>query len=422
MQGKLNEIDIRSILQLVELGQRTGELFVETYALGPSAAQPAAHASWFVFFDNGKIVYAASGQDSTLQRLRDYLYRYRLVAALDKLSIPTIATTHAPEYGYLWALLEQHVLTPAQGRTILRSMIRETLFDLLGLHDGKFTFEISPSLAPQLLTLEVDPLVKEIVKQVQLWKQLHPLVRSPDALPLVVDDRPLRRVLKPKTVDFLIRWADGKTSIRQIARYLNQNIAMLAKAVYPYLQQGVVQLVLPSGNNSTVSGELEVHAPYVLCIDDGLLLRQTVESILSHHGYQVASIGDPIEALSHAIRTRPDLILCDIAMPELDGYEICAMLRQASLFRQTPIIMLTGRDGFIDRVRARMVGATDYLTKPFGPQELVTLVERYGNQRSALAGVLAPPMAIAAATAFNKDADIDAADIDAANPSRRPVN
>lgn len=64
-------------------------------------------------------------------------------------------------------------------------------------------------------------------------------------------------------------------------------------------------------------------------------------------------------------------------MPGLDGYELCAMLRRASAFRQTPIIMLTGVDQFIDRVRARMLGATDYLSKPFANSELLMLVEKY---------------------------------------------
>jgi twitching motility two-component system response regulator PilG len=64
-------------------------------------------------------------------------------------------------------------------------------------------------------------------------------------------------------------------------------------------------------------------------------------------------------------------------MSELDGYEVCGMLRKSTAFRQTPIVVLTGKDGFIDRVRARMVGATDYLTKPFGAHELLMLLERY---------------------------------------------
>ena len=88
-------------------------------------------------------------------------------------------------------------------------------------------------------------------------------------------------------------------------------------------------------------------------------------------------IEDPVQALSQVFQIRPQLILCDIAMPVLDGYEVCAMLRQSTAFRPIPIIMLTGKDGFIDRVRAQMVGATDYLAKPFGAEELVMLVEKY---------------------------------------------
>ncbi|WP_339461076.1 response regulator, partial [Nodularia spumigena] len=91
---------------------------------------------------------------------------------------------------------------------------------------------------------------------------------------------------------------------------------------------------------------------------------------------------NPLEAISLIFQLQPDLILCDIAMPELDGYEICAMLRHSTAFQNIPIIMLTGKDQFIDRVRATMVGATDYLTKPFGDTELLMLVEKYIKVRS----------------------------------------
>ncbi|MHC5729773.1 MAG: response regulator, partial [Nostoc sp.] len=85
--------------------------------------------------------------------------------------------------------------------------------------------------------------------------------------------------------------------------------------------------------------------------------------------------------LSLVFQLKPDLILCDIAMPELEGYEVCAMLRHSTAFRLIPIIMLTGKDGFIDRVKANMVGATDYLTKPFTDTELLMLVEKYINNQ-----------------------------------------
>lgn len=401
MQGTLNEIDIRSILQLIELGQRTGELFVEAYSSNISTTGDVASKSfafgrpyleakprtstgpfWFVFFLNGQITYAADSEGS-LSRLRDYLRRYKANSALDNLELPSIASINAPEYGYLWALLENHVLTPAQGRSIIQSMVRETLFDLLSLHNGYFVFEVSPALAPQLMTLETAPLVTRIMKQVQEWKQFHPHIQSPNQCPIVADEAQLSAALPENAFRTLKRWADGKTSLRQLSRYLNRDILTVAKALYPYIRKGWVQLLAPTLTQDTSSSRREwesktdTYIPRVVCIDDDMAIGKTVEYILQAKGYEVTAIRDPIQALTLIFQIKPDLILCDLAMSELDGYEICGMLRQSKAFRQTPIVMLTGKDGFIDRVRARMVGSTDYLTKPFGANELLMLLEKY---------------------------------------------
>jgi twitching motility two-component system response regulator PilG len=393
MQGKLSEIDIRSILQLVELGQRTGELFVEAYGLptGTTVNSNFSHTarnrtvtsieqSWFVFFFNGQIIYAGDSGNN-LSRLRDHLRRLKVENSLDQGRVSAIATTNAPEYGQLWALLENHVLTPAQGRSIIQSMVHETLFDLFSLHQGSFIFESSPALSPQLTTLEIAPLVGKIMKQVQEWKQFHPLIQSPNQCPVIADIEQLREALNEATFNMLRHWVGGKTSIRQMARYLNRDILTVARAIYPYVQQGLVQLspVAPpeSAARSAISLPLQDKIPRIVCIDDGATIRKAVEYILNEHGYEATAISNPLKALSLVFQLKPDLILCDIAMPELDGYEICAMLRKSTAFRQTPIVMLTGKDGFIDRVKARMVGATDYLTKPFGESELLMLVEKY---------------------------------------------
>uniref|UniRef100_A0A832H1P3 Protein PatA n=1 Tax=Oscillatoriales cyanobacterium SpSt-402 TaxID=2282168 RepID=A0A832H1P3_9CYAN len=394
MQGKLSEIDIRSILQLIELGQRTGELFVEAY---PSHAAYApehslgnvsdtrgtpslANRFWFVFFLNGRIIYAAD-TDQSLSRLRDYLSRYRADHLVNQVKAQAIATTNAPEYGHLWALLEKHTLTPAQGRNIIHSMVHETLFDLLSLHQGSFVFEVGPPLSPQLTMLEVTPQLARTMKQVQQWKLLHPYVQTPEQCPYVANVSSLQEILSSRTFNKLTGFADGKTSLRQIARYLNRDILTVAKAIYPYVQQGIIQLTYPSNEEQPAGAGHPsspiTRSPRIVCIDDGATVRQMVEAMLSPNGYEVTAIANPLDALSSVFRINPDLILCDIAMPELDGYEVCAMLRTSTAFRQTPIVMLTGKDGFIDRVKARMVGATDYLTKPFGESELLMLVEKY---------------------------------------------
>ena len=414
MQGELREIDIRSILQLIEIGQRTGELLVEAYSpIGKSETgsngfvhhvpgiQGAAHSntynrvSWFVFFTHGQIVYTADGRDNT-RRLQDYLRRYEItdpsLTTLDKDNLTSSSSSipySTPEYSHLWSLLERNVLKPTQARSIVKGMIRETLFDLLGLHQGSFIFEMSPPLSPTLVNVECSTLVGHIMQRIQLWKQLHPQIQSPDQCPYIDNHQPLRQSLKPSSYNLLKQWAQGDISIRQIARYLNRDVVSVAKALYPYINQGIVHLSempgpLPStlcskpsiyeGHNSQALGN---KVPRVVCIDDGIAFRHSIEAILQERGYEVFTLGNPLEALGKVFQLKPDLILCDIAMPELDGYEVCSMLRKSTAFRQTPIVMLTGKDGFIDRIKARMVGANDYLTKPFSGLELLTLVERY---------------------------------------------
>ncbi len=386
MQGNLNEIDIRSILQLIELGQRTGELLVEAHSLRTQPTTRLASKfqgqSWFVFFLNGQIVYATDS-NSNLSRLRDYLRRYRADSALDQLAAPLLGSTNALEYGYLWVLLEKKIITPEQGRSILKNMIHETIFDLLSLHQGSFIFEMGSALAPQLTTLEVGPLVTKIMKQVQEWKKFHPYITSPNQCPTIADPEKLRSTLPASTYNALSRWANGKTSIRQIARYLSRDILVVAKAIHQYVQNGSVQLSppsselqMPSSRKSTTPSTAS-HPPHVACIDDDITVGKSVEMMLNQHGYQVTSIYHPLEDFPRLFKLDPDLVLCDIAMPELDGYELCAMMRQTHVFRQTPIVMLTGKDGFIDRLKARMVGSDDFLSKPFGENELLMLVEQY---------------------------------------------
>ncbi len=380
MQGNLSEIDIRSILQLIDLGQRTGELFVKAYSspVSSNIAEPRQHfpkePSWFVFFLSGQIIYATPSAGS-LSRLRDYLRRYKADWYLDTIKVPSVASVNAPEYGYLWALLEKGILTPAQGRSIIHNMVRETLFDLLSLRRGAFIFELGPALTPQLTTLEVSSLLAKTMQQIQEWKQFSPYIQSAEQCPVISDRTEFKKALRPNIYNILSHWSDGQTSMQQIARYLNRDVLTVAKAIYPFVQKGIVHMQDISSKPKPLQRETKI--PKVVCIDDDLIVREKVKSILNQNGYEGISLSDPLKALGEVFQIKPDLILCDIAMPELDGYEICAMLRNSTAFRQTPIIMLTGIEGFIDRVKARIVGATHYLTKPFGENELLMLLEKY---------------------------------------------
>ncbi|MEO1593240.1 MAG: response regulator [Cyanobacteria bacterium J06632_22] len=390
MQGELSELDIRSILQLIELGQRTGELYVTARGLSSVVmAEPNPEdVAWLAFFDTGKLVYAGPTHGQ-LHRLRDHLkgqgLHTELPPELTGAKVSELAALNAPEYGMLWTLLERHDLTPQQGRNILGRLIAETLFELLSLHHGTFVFRLGCALSPQLTSFAITPLLTQVTQQLQDWHQLQPHLQSLRHCPQVMTmdaDSPAQKRLKK-----LATWADGKTPITQIARFLNRDSLTVAKALHPYVRQGVVQMMPPPEPNMplTIAPTAPIDpVPRIVCIDDGATIRRTVEDILNRYGYEVTSIANPLKALSLLFQLKPDLILCDIAMPQLEGYELCAMIRQAAAFHETPIVMLTGKDGFIDRIRARMAGATDYLTKPFGELELITLVERYVGQGDPL--------------------------------------
>ena len=110
----------------------------------------------------------------------------------------------------------------------------------------------------------------------------------------------------------------------------------------------------------------------ILIVEDEVALRETLSYNLKKEGYAVESAGDGRSALEAARRTQPDLMVLDLMLPELDGFEVCRILRKESTI---PILMLTARDDEIDRVVGLEVGADDYLTKPFSMRELLARVK-----------------------------------------------
>ena len=109
----------------------------------------------------------------------------------------------------------------------------------------------------------------------------------------------------------------------------------------------------------------------ILVVDDSKTIRRTAETLLSKEGCQVFTAIDGFDALSKIADHQPDLIFVDIMMPRLDGYETCSLIKHNKLFRETPVVMLSSKDGLFDRARGRIVGSEQYLTKPFTKDELL---------------------------------------------------
>jgi len=115
----------------------------------------------------------------------------------------------------------------------------------------------------------------------------------------------------------------------------------------------------------------------VMVIDDSNTIRRSAEIFLLQTGCEVILAEDGFDALAKIADHHPEVIFVDIMMPRLDGYQTCALIKKNARFRDTPVIMLSSKDGLFDRARGRMVGSDEYLTKPFTKDTLLNAVRRH---------------------------------------------
>ncbi len=118
----------------------------------------------------------------------------------------------------------------------------------------------------------------------------------------------------------------------------------------------------------------EPKAQRVLVVDDSETIRRSAEIFLKQSGFEVIMATDGFDALAKICDHNPDLILVDIMMPKLDGYQTCHIVKQHPVYGKTPVIMLSSKDGVFDRARGRIAGSDQYLTKPFTRDGLLTAV------------------------------------------------
>jgi len=158
----------------------------------------------------------------------------------------------------------------------------------------------------------------------------------------------------------------------------------VTRSLLPFIQLGVIELIEIPDLAAPVSPAIPlappaqaVQGPLIACVDDSPLVCQTMEQILTGAGYQFVAVQDSLRAIATLLSRKPALIFLDLVMPNTNGYEICSQLRKVSAFRDTPIIILTGNDGIIDRVRAKVVGSSDFLSKPVDAETLLSTLRKH---------------------------------------------
>jgi twitching motility two-component system response regulator PilG len=132
--------------------------------------------------------------------------------------------------------------------------------------------------------------------------------------------------------------------------------------------------------NPSAVGPEALKGARVMVIDDSNTIRRSAEIFLVQAGCEVILAEDGFDALAKIADHHPEVVFVDIMMPRLDGYQTCALIKKNPRFRDTPVIMLSSKDGLFDRARGRLVGSDEYLTKPFSKEGLLDAVRRHRSQ------------------------------------------
>lgn len=315
---------------------------------------------WILFLERGKLVYASTSAnpfgrlDRHLRRLSSQNpslvspVRVQVRLLFEK---PMNDIEHAcNDYEAICWLVEQQYLMRDQAGELISELAKELLETLLPVKYGSSHWLSEDRLGklPRLCHLDLRSLIESCQIKPHRAQVVGPRSSPTVTLPTPSHQPRLRETVpqSPST-----NWAyspglaSSATEVDGSTMLVGRGSLPLAKTTYT-----------------------------VACIDDSPTVLSAIESYLDDQAFQVLRIGHPVSALMQVIRNRPDLILLDVTMPNLDGYELCSLLRRHVAFKQTPIIMVTSNRGFIDRAKAKLVGASGYLTKPFTQPELLKVI------------------------------------------------
>jgi chemotaxis family two-component system response regulator PixG len=217
----------------------------------------------------------------------------------------------------------------------------------------------------------------------------------------------LRQGVDSQTLPVPSQYLNGQFTLWDIALQLEKSVSEVTVSLLPFVEKRLLQwqqisdLPVPTGKQqvqeipdlpvpthkqplTVLPPRLETkpiapshNKPLIACIEDSPVLAHTLKKILMQADYRVLIIPEPMRGFSQLIEHTPELILLDLHLPNADGYSICKFLRETPVFKKTPIIILTARNTQVDRFRAKQAGATEFLSKPPHPQELVQMVQHY---------------------------------------------
>lgn len=388
---------------------------------------------WSIYFDEGRIEWVTGGVHPWRR------WRRNLIAYCPDLPQTTWAQPElniiSPRYDILNYLVQQAKITSEQAINIAEGIVQEVLFDLMQQQEveerqNKTLMYIceADELEESFWQLSIYQLLQKVQSQWEAWRKADLLMYSPDLSFVIKEPDQLQSDLPANFYQKLQSASKKKLTLRDLASYFKTDLLKLTLSLLPYIQGDKIGLVsvpdllaphlktsdhgqevptlqslLPSlvVNNAPakqmfippVLTKLQVTpknwepsdrpaipaitSPLIICVDNCPDTHKIVESTVTKAGYRYIGIKDSMLALPTIMEKKPDLILLNLVMPVVNGDEICTQIRRSDLFKQTPVFLLTEKEGLVDRIRAKMSGNTDFIGKPIHPGKLLEIVKKY---------------------------------------------
>ncbi len=346
---------------------------------------------WELQFVEGQLLYAI-GYRHRVRRWSRALQQHCPHFVIEPIPLPV---NEPWEYQVLNQGLLRENLSTNQAKSVIRTTAHEIFFDLARYSSLQAKWEASLDMDAREIE-QINPhwlvgseeLQQIIHRGIQLWEKWQEMGLDyicPDQAPTLINHQKLKKQISSESFLSLNSLFNGCNTIWDLAVKRKQSVLGLTRSLDYFIKAGKISLTTPADIPSPLEQLLLVRAaikpsrkkPLIACIDDSPMIAEKLEQILQPAGFRVLKINNPMQGVATLAEEKPDLIFLDVVMPQTSGYNVCSFLRQSSLFRDTPIIILTSQNGLMDRTKAKLNGASDFLCKPPEAHQVLEIVRKY---------------------------------------------
>ena len=342
---------------------------------------PIREDEWHFYLYMGDIVYGTGGVHPIRRWQRNLILNlpqipFQLASLQEELTERKAdLADNIWEYEQISHWVEQKIITPQQGKNAIIFTLSEILFDLTQAKQVICRLNQDKIVPSSLEAIESKSLINQIEQVWSRWTEALVADRLPNTAPVILQPQQLQEKTSISAYQSLCKLLNGNRTLRDLSVQLKTSPLQVVCSLLPYIQSGIFGLVeipdLLEIINPKNSNDENTDSPLIACVDDSLMISHMMEQIISMAGYRFMAVNDPLDAVRVLISRQPDLIFLDVVMPRVNGYDLCAQLRRYPEFAETPIIFLTSNSGIIDRLRAKMVGSSDFLRKTVDADELL---------------------------------------------------